>query len=114
MFTAIGCEVITFLTASFKGTDSRYHCDTENFYREFQEERRRKKSLTVGVRDNPVNFLGVELIDDNKRPNPCAVSKGCRCGLKKSVVVVCARWRAFSYEIFESKIQNTKHILNNF
>ena len=50
-----------------------------------------EKSLTVGVRDNPVNFLGVELIDDNKRPNPCAVSKGCRCGLKKSVVVVCAR-----------------------
>ena len=111
MFTAIGCEVITFLTASFKGTDSRYHCDTENFYREFQEERRRKKSLTVGVRDNPVNFLGVELIDDNKRPNPCVVSKGCCCGLKKSVVVVCARFR---YEIFESKIQNTKHILNNF
>ena len=51
----------------------------------------KKKSLTVGVRDNPVNFLGVELIDDNKRPNPCVVSKGCRCGLKKSVVVVCAR-----------------------
>jgi hypothetical protein len=100
MLTAMGCEVITFLTASFKGTDSRYHCDTVFFSsavvyefvvvvvvsprrrrrreekKEMKKTKKMKKkvkihSLTVGVRDDPVNFLRVELVDDDERADAC-------------------------------------------
>jgi len=94
----MGCEVITFLTASFKGTDSRYHCDTVFFSsaavvyefvvvevsprrrREEKKEMKKMKkmknkvkthSLTVGVRDDPVDFLRVELVDDDERADAC-------------------------------------------
>jgi hypothetical protein len=99
MLTAMGCEVITFLTASFKGTDSSYHCDTVFFFiggclrvygggGESKKKKRRKEkkemkkmkkmkkkvkihSLTVGVRDDPADFLRVELVDDDERADAC-------------------------------------------